>query len=61
MTTGDDLFFRRSGRQLKNTDSVFRDQGQERGKCNFTVTKRKVIFLRATTVVNMSAEETGLA
>src|ERR1700722_12260987 len=61
MTTGNDLLFRSSGGEFRNTESVYRHQGQERAKCNFAVTERQVILLGATTVVNMGAEEARLA
>ncbi len=61
MATGDDLLLRRSGRELKNTDSVFRQEGQERAEGYFAVAQRKVIFLRAATIVNVGAEESRRA
>ena len=57
MATGNDLFFRRSGRKLKNTDSVFRHEGQERVERNLAVAKRQVIFLRSAAIVNMGAQK----
>ena len=57
MTAGDDLLFRRPGRKLQNTDSVFRDQGQERAEGHLAVAERQMVLLRTPAVVNVQAEK----
>src|ERR1700683_2754153 len=56
MATGDDLLLRRSRCEFKTNDSVFRDQGQERGERDFAVTERQVILMRAAAIMNMGAK-----
>src|ERR1700693_5755052 len=57
MAAGYDLLFRRAGREFKNTDSVFRHQGQERGKRNFAMTERQMVLLGTAAIVNVGAKQ----
>jgi len=61
MSAGNDLLFRGARREFKHTDSVFRHEGQERGKRDFAVAQRQVILLGPPAIVNMGAEEARFA
>src|SRR5450631_3874201 len=61
MAARDDLFLRGARRKLQYTDSVFRHEGQERGKGNFTMSEREVILVQAAAVVDVGAKHAGFA
>ena len=61
MAAGDNLLLRRAGGKLQNTDSVFRDQGQERAERGLAVAERQMILLRPAAIVDVQAEKPRLA
>jgi hypothetical protein len=61
MSAGDDLLLRGAGGKLQNTDSVFRDQGQERAEGNFAVAEGKVVLVGAAAIMDVGAKHARFA
>jgi hypothetical protein len=61
MAAGDDLFFRRVGGELQNSDSVLWENGQELRERDLAMPQCQVVLIRPAAIVDVTAQDARAA